>query len=168
MKFYLDCEFHDRGDEIDLWSIAIVCEDGRACHFVLKSDWSKADEWLKEHVIPHLIGLRKFDRSDVCANIRTFMRQCLDGQKAEFWGYYCAHDWFLFCRLFGGMMSLPPECGMYCREMMQLPGSVGFNCALDIGDKNHCALHDAEWMRAKHAEVIGSNENGRDVFAAMR
>lgn len=155
MKFYLDCEFNDKGVSIELISIAIVCETGRKIHIALDFNQAAMDEWLTANVLPHLNGMARHTTDSAQRIISSFMVEILCGSNAEFWGYYCAHDWYLLCRLFGGMMKLPREWGMYCREMMQLPGAIKFDCAGDIHEKNHNALFDAQWMRDKHAEVIG-------------
>lgn len=55
MRYYLDTEFIDTGNTIDLISIGLVCEDGRelsmqSCEF----DESKATPWIQVNVFPHL------------------------------------------------------------------------------------------------------------------
>jgi len=55
MKFWLDTEFIEDGKTIDLLSIGIVREDGQEYYAVsLDADWSKAGDWVKENVLPHL------------------------------------------------------------------------------------------------------------------
>jgi hypothetical protein len=55
MRYWYDTEFLDTGSTIDLVSIGMVAEDGRelylqSCEF----EHSKANDWVKEHVFPHL------------------------------------------------------------------------------------------------------------------
>jgi 3'-5' exoribonuclease Rv2179c-like domain len=55
MRYWMDTEFIDDGKTIDLISIGIVCEDGRELYLQsAEFDESKANEWVKENVFPHL------------------------------------------------------------------------------------------------------------------
>ena len=38
----------------------------------------------------------------------------------EFYGYYCAYDWVVFCQLFGIMMDLPKYFPYYCKDLKYL------------------------------------------------
>lgn len=54
MKYFIDTEFKEKPNTIDLISIGIVCEDGREYYalnkdFNLKEVWK--DEWLRENVL---------------------------------------------------------------------------------------------------------------------
>jgi len=54
MKYFIDTEFKEKPNTIDLISIGIVCEDGREYYalnkdFNLKEVWN--DEWLRENVL---------------------------------------------------------------------------------------------------------------------
>lgn len=55
-KYFVDSEFIDTGDKIDLISIGLVCEDGREIYMQsVDFDPTKASEWVKENVLSHLI-----------------------------------------------------------------------------------------------------------------
>jgi hypothetical protein len=55
MKYWLDTEFIEDGETIDLISIGIVAEDGREYYAInLDCDLSKASKFVKENVIPKL------------------------------------------------------------------------------------------------------------------
>ena len=55
MKYFLDTEFIEDGKTIDLVSIGIVAEDGREYYAInSECDFSKANDWVKEHVLVHL------------------------------------------------------------------------------------------------------------------
>lgn len=55
MKYFLDTEFIEDGQTIDLISIGIVAEDGRELYLLnYDCDHSKANEWVKENVLKHL------------------------------------------------------------------------------------------------------------------
>jgi hypothetical protein len=175
MKYFLDTEFIENGNSIDLISIALVCEDGRSiyrqkkdCKFALASDWV----W--RNVFP---GLQHFDmrgrrncneaskssmgdkeswcyasdcpwRSswEIRDEILAFCNQTKYG-KPEFWGYYADYDWVAFCQLFGSMSELPKGFPMYCRDIKQWCDELG-NPQLPVNGKDeHNALSDALWNK---------------------
>lgn len=56
MKFYLDTEFIEDGKTIDLLSLGMVGETGLERYWVNSdADLSKASDWVKQNVIPHLL-----------------------------------------------------------------------------------------------------------------
>jgi len=60
MKIFFDTEFIEDGHTIDLISIGMVKEDenGAASFFYAENsecDLNRADPWVKENVIPHLV-----------------------------------------------------------------------------------------------------------------
>lgn len=56
MRYFLDTEFIDSGQDIDLISIGIVCEDGREL-YLQSIDFAPhmANDWVRGHVYPHLV-----------------------------------------------------------------------------------------------------------------
>lgn len=51
-KYFMDTEFIEYPNTIDLISIGIVCEDGREYYAISNEfDESKADKWVKENVL---------------------------------------------------------------------------------------------------------------------
>lgn len=170
MKYFLDTEFIENSQTIDLISIGIVCEDGRTfykqnkeCQFVSASDWV----W--RNVFPHLLHFNLSGVRSCCerrmelsldarcndpdcvwaykSNIRDSVIEFCDvGKygKPEFWGYYADYDWVVFCQLFGTMMYLPNGFPMYCRDVKQWADDIG-NPQLPKPDVEiHHALSDAE------------------------
>lgn len=70
----------------------------------------------------------------------------------EFYGYYSAYDWVVFCWIFGHMNQLPKGFPMYCRDLKQMMDERGLskewkqkNCPDPIGEHN--ALVDAQWNK---------------------
>lgn len=41
-------------------------------------------------------------------------------KNPEFYAYYAAYDWVLFCSLFGRMIDLPKGFPMYCNDLKQM------------------------------------------------
>ncbi len=154
MKYFFDTEFIEgfhkplfgkRRHFIDLISIGIVDENGRAYH-AISSEYSfaDADDWVKEHVITPLYiktvhgDMRNhFDvhnfhlhygrsnrqiKEDIldltgCWHDSLFWR--VGSGVPEFYAYYADYDWVVFCSLFGRMIDLPRGFPMYCRDLKQ-------------------------------------------------
>lgn len=43
-----------------------------------------------------------------------------ENPNIEFYGYYCAYDWVVYCQLFGIMMNLPKFFPYYCKDLFDL------------------------------------------------
>lgn len=164
MRMWFDTEFIEDGKTIDLVSIGIVAEDGREFYAEAAGvDYSRASEWVQEHVIKHLwhrqdskrdanIWIRDggrgglMSRQQIAREIQTFCDPQLHGEP-EFWAYYADYDWVVLCQLFGRMIDLPRGWPMYCRDLKQWADMLG-NPSLPEQDKGeHHALSDARWVR---------------------
>lgn len=143
MKYWFDTEFIEDGKTIELLSIGIVDENGRTYYAELDVDRSQANAFVREHVLPHLIGIRQ-TADEVKADIRAFVGDDIP----EFWGYYSAYDWVALCQLFGTMMDLPRGWPMYCRDLQQVidENSIADVPVQDEADIHH-ALSDALWTK---------------------
>jgi len=134
MKYIIDTEFIDTPDASELISLAIVREDG--AHLYFEFDYADSDltPWLRENVVPHLTGKRTF-QSYAARQIQEF----IGDDKPEFWAYYGAYDWYWFCRLWGGFMSMPQDKGwpMLYREFAYIQQGVP-----DVAGAEHNALND--------------------------
>jgi hypothetical protein len=161
-KFYLDTEFFERthetgGGSIDLISIGIISEDNREL-YLESSDFDWGDEtidpWLEENVKPHL--LQKGVPTEVIrAAIIDFIG---DDPKPEFWAYFAAYDWVVFCWIFGRMIDLPRSFPKYCRDFKQVMDMIGIKRKdLPQKPKNaHHALADAKWLKEAYEKTIDS------------
>ncbi len=142
MRFWFDTEFIEDGKTIDLMSIGVVAEDGRTYYAeAAECDLSRASEWVRENVIPHLTGAAKL-RSEIASDLVAFF-----GESPEIWGYYADYDWVVLCQLYGTMMQLPAGWPMYCRDVKQLAYSLGNPILPAQTTAEHNALADAEWTR---------------------
>jgi len=145
MKYWLDTEFIEDGRTIDLISIGIVAEDGREFYAEnMECDLSRASDWVRENVIPHLEG--GDGPTDLSAEVRAFCDPDQHG-KPEFWGYYADYDWVALCQLFGRMVDLPKGWPMYCRDIKQWADQLGNPRLPEQGKDEHHALADAQWNR---------------------
>ena len=168
MRYFLDTEFIEDGKTIDLISLAIVAEDGREFYAESEEcDLSKASEWVRENVVPHLWSRKKdhrehnawsrdggsgglMDRVSIARGVRLFCDQDTHG-KPEFWGYYADYDWVALCQLWGTMMDLPKGFPMFCMDLKQLCVMRGNPRLPKMEHGEHNALADARWNRDMHA-----------------
>src|SRR5690606_37315943 len=140
MRIFFDTEFIEDGKTIDLVSIGMVREDGATYYAELASaDYSKADDWVKENVLAHLLGHRQ--------SRETTRQELLDfvGESPEFWAYYADYDWVVLCQLFGRMIDLPKGWPMYCRDLKQWCDELGNPQLPKQASTEHNALADARW-----------------------
>lgn len=141
-RIWFDTEFIEDGRTIDLISIGLVRDDGAEYYAELaECDLSRASEWVRENVLPHLSGV-KTPRAQVAADLVAFA-----GDAPEFWAYYAAYDWVALCQLFGTMMDLPNGWPMFVRDLRQAADG-GRILPAQHADDEHNALADARWLRS--------------------
>ena len=139
MKYFLDTEFIEDGKTIDLLSIGIVSDEGKIFYAESsEADKSKASDWVKKNVLPHITG-----PGQTRAEIRDGILKYIGAEKPEFWAYYADYDWVALCQLFGTMMDLPKGWPMYCRDIKQLCDSLGNPKLPEQKILEHNALADA-------------------------
>jgi len=152
MIYFIDTEFSERGPDypIQLISIGIVRMDGSELYRISKEFHERGcNQWVKQNVLPHLEGPRH-SRSEIRHAIQDFVGV---DPSPEFWGYYSAYDWVVFCQIFGAMIDLPRGWPMFCRDIKQLANDRGNppfpeKMRLTMKTSNeHNALHDARWNR---------------------
>lgn len=165
MKYFLDTEFIERPCTIELISIGIVSDDGKTFYAESNEfDPEDANPWVQKHVFPHL----KYDPFDekirfgfsmwedefsieMMGSKREIAEQVLNyigKNKPEFWGYYSAYDWVVFCWLFGPMIALPPGWPMLCKDLKQMADERPEKPRFEETIKNeHNALADARWNK---------------------
>jgi hypothetical protein len=142
MRYFVDTEFVEDGKTIDLISIGIAADDGRTYYAEsAECDLSRASDWVKENVIPHLTGETK-PRSVIAAEIREFV-----GENPEFWGYFADYDWVALCQLYGTMMDLPAGWPMFAMDLKQWAVMLGNPKLPDQTSAEHNALADARWNK---------------------
>lgn len=159
MKYFYDTEFIEDGKTIDLISIGIVCEDGRAYYAVSKEfKVKKASQWVKDNVLNKLPPKPDWNLFYSSPSQREKMKlwksreqikqdiiRFIGDDKPEFWAYYADYDHVALCQLFGTMMDLPKGWPMYTRDIKQLCDSFGNPQLPNQGNGEHDALDDAYW-----------------------
>jgi len=142
MRYFLDTEFSEKPNTIELISIGIYSEDGRSLYCVSSEfNESGCSEWVMENVVQHLAGPRH-----TLAEIARFVLDFIGGDDApEFWAYYGDYDWVVFCWLFGRMIDLPEGWPKYCRDLKQWCDELGNPKLPEQYTAEHNALNDAKW-----------------------
>lgn len=175
MRYYLDTEFDETPDHTVLLSLALRAEDGRELYLV-SSDFNPdvCNPWVKENVLPHLCALSPGyvgPKNTFAPRIERFLA---GDSSHEFWGYYSAYDWFLFCRLWGGMLLMPSCLPKVCYDLKQLADTLlpGVNFKEDNPPEHpkHNALADARWNNQLYRWVMmkATRNCGVDTFLQER
>jgi hypothetical protein len=159
MRYFLDTEFIEAPQHLELISIGIVSEAGETLYMESHGvNWARASQWVIDNVKPHLsidADIMGYTRARMRTEIREFVG---DDPAPEFWGYYCDYDWVaLLCWLFGTMMDLPKGFPYLCRDLRQALDERGLQHIKQPDDAPHHALSDAQWIAATHAAHIGPN-----------
>jgi hypothetical protein len=134
LKYAIDTEFIDTPNCSELISLAIVREDGAYRYFEFDFGYGNVTPWLHRNVLPHLTG-EVYNRADAANEILTFIAD----DVPEIWAYYASHDWYFFCRLFGGLMELPRHWPGRPREFADFQQGIP-----DTHGPAHNALNDAQ------------------------
>ena len=159
-RIWFDTEFIEDGKTIDLLSIGMIRSDGATYYAEpIEANRSRASDWVKENVIPHLSGPLK-PRAQIAAEIVDFA-----GRDPEFWAYYCSYDWVALCQLFGTMMELPKGWPMFCRDVQQVRAELGFPDMPQQDSTEHNALADAVWTMQAFEYLKGYRREARKLDA---
>lgn len=162
MKYFFDTEFSDKGRVLYPISIGIVTEDGREFYSEIFSLWrvDDPDPWIVENVGKYLAADQQaLSREDVAERVREF----IGNEPAEFWAYWAAYDWVVFCQLMGGLMKLPKNVSPWVRDLAWLDPTLERIRALKVHNpKPHHALYDARELREQYTRLaLNGGADGR-------
>lgn len=148
MKIWMDTEFIEDGHTIELISIGMIREDGLTYYAEpYECDLSRASQWVKDNVLPHLSGV-KAPRKRIAEEIIAFA-----GPHPQFWTYYGSYDWVVLCQLFGTMMDLPTGWPMFPMDIEQSRTERGVKELPEQSGPLHNALADAIWTRDAYFHI---------------
>lgn len=170
MKYFFDTEFDEDATGVELISIGIVSDDGREFYAVNNEyDQSRASPWLEKHVIPQLFEpmnrpyeeRTKYIHSNLHHIAHEVHQFCPPAGEewsfgtTEFWAYYGAYDWYLLCRLMGGMLNTPKGWPYYFKDIIQLSDHLRIVRGLlpPDGEDEHNALADARWNKTAYDKI---------------
>lgn len=157
MKYFFDTEFAAERWSIRLLSIGIVAEDGREYYAVTPDMFVESHPWLVENVVARCKADRSVAKTpdQIATEIKDFVG---DDLWSQFWAYYGTFDWFAFCGIFGGMMSLPEGWPWTFKDLRIELDRIGLRAMKDEGrNDEHNALADAKWVLSawrQHLSVI--------------
>lgn len=145
MKYAIDTEFIDTPTCSALISLAIVAEDGGELYFEFDYPKEELTPWLRENVVPHLRNSN--ERWKIWDTKENAVQRILEfvSNYPEWWCYYGAYDWYFFCRLFGGFMSMPSDrhWPILYNDLAHFQGEVP-----NVAGAEHNALNDARSLMA--------------------
>ena len=75
--------------------------------------------------------------------------------KRNFYAYYAAYDWVVFCWIFGCMVDLPAGMPMFCHDLKPMLDQARIKKPEDPTEE-HNALADAFWNRELHFRIEAS------------
>ena len=170
MRVFFDTEFTGLHQDTTLISIGLASEDGREFYAEL-TDYSKSqvDEWIQENVIDHLyLSDYRIEQGSLVAWVgdKNTTRQHLTEwlsqfETVEMWSDCLAYDWVLFCQIFGGAFSIPPNVYYIPFDLATLLKAKGFDPDINreefsglTGGIKHNALWDAKVIRACYNEIM--------------
>jgi hypothetical protein len=153
MKLFFDTEFIEDGHTIELLSIGVVREDGVGYYAVVaEADHTRANEWVRENVLPYLGDGPLVPRAQIAADLIE-----LAGDKPEWWAYFADYDWVALCQLYGRMIDLPDGWPMFCMDLKQWAvqnGNPNLHELVEQTGQEHNAFADAFWV-AKVWRALG-------------
>lgn len=183
LNIFFDTEFIEKPNTIQLISIGIVDKNGREFYSV-SSDYNYDDanprvqehvikpmyeKYLEEHSAVNFNAINKY-MNPVPEEMHNFHRKIGKSNKdiakdvlnfvgddyPEFWAYFGAYDWVVFCWLFGPMVDLPDHFQMYCHDIKQLMDMYKLD-KLPYPENEHNALADAKWTKDQFYHCLEQN-----------
>lgn len=156
MKFWIDTEFHDHGNAIELISIGVVAEDGREYYAVNSEyDRSRAHAWLQANVLIHLPPLASKEcrtRRRIKTDLERFFGDA--GGIPEFWADCGEYDWIVLRQLWGELTAWPAGWPFLAMDIEQWRLQLGAPRFPPSQSSTHHALEDARhtyanwlWLR---------------------
>jgi hypothetical protein len=147
-RFFIDTEFYEDGETIDLISIGVVSSDGQEFYAVNRNaKLHLVSSWVRHHVLPSLPPYGDaawMPREAIRDRLATFIPT---DRNVELWAYYADYDWVALCQLYGTMMGLPNHFPKYCLDLKQLSYMLGNPRHPPQLAGEHNALADARWNR---------------------
>lgn len=156
-NYFLDTEFNDSPQGLQLISIGITDEHGNDYYAVTNEFTSETcNEWVKQNILPKL-GDKKNWKSKLLIRdelIEYFNRTNYEGSRITIYGWYCSHDWLLFCNLFGGLINLPYKVNQASMDIRQICSFLALPINTAQPKDAHNALVDARWTRDLYRQMM--------------
>lgn len=151
MRYFYDCEFIEDGTTIELVSIGVVDENGRAFYAVsTEFDPSRAGEWVRRNVLGKLPAPADpawRSRAAIRDDLLAFLTE--PGEPIELWAWMAAYDHVALCQLWGDMRALPRVIPRFTHELRQRVEDAGSPPLPAAPADQHDALADARHNLAR-------------------
>lgn len=154
MRYFFDTEFIDAPPMIYPLSIGIIAEDERSYYAEFRHDEyvQHAGIWVRENVLPKLTEAKKTPET-IRDELTTFIGREPEQhhrrvESPEFWGWFPAYDWVIFCQLFGAMVDgLPWHWPNRPNDLVQWANHLGIarDALPEEPSGKHHAFADAQW-----------------------
>jgi hypothetical protein len=164
MRVYIDTEFYDNGEKIDLISVGMVAESGQQFYLVSKeANLAQVDSWVKEHVVKKLPDrsiypeqwVSRRDLRDALSDFMTEAYRAGGSTRPELVFWYGAYDWVALCQLYGGMTKLPEDWPRFYTDLKFVAAGLGDPPIPKTPGPAHDALADALWNLTAHRYLEG-------------
>jgi hypothetical protein len=156
VKFWIDTEYDDSGDRVELISLAAVADDNREYYAVSNEfEIDAVKPFVKQHVIPKLPPNDSDEWMSMDAIRDTFL-EFVGTEQAEFWTHNPTYDWYLVTWNFlHGWDHLPSNWPFECYDLAQWAFHLGV--AMPTPDESiaHDALVDARFHRDVYNYLAG-------------
>lgn len=170
MKIFFDTEFTGLHQHTTLISIGMVAESGERFYCELDDyDTGQINDWLMENVVKNLwiqqpetvappdVTYVIDNAPGVAEAVAAWLARF---EQVEMWSDCLAYDWVLFCELFGGALSIPPNMYYIPFDLATLFKVKGIDPDINreeyagLAGHKHNALHDAEMIRACYGKAM--------------
>jgi hypothetical protein len=176
IKVYLDTEFYDNGDKIDLISVGAVAESGQQFYLVSKeARLDLVDTWVREHVVQQLPDRSIYpeqwvSRRDLAEALADFVAEAYKagGGRPELVLWYGAYDWVALCQLYGGMTKLPGEWPRFYTDLKWEANQAGDPPIPKTAAPAHDALADALWLMTADRYLQGYRAGAKAARKAAK
>lgn len=150
VPYFLDFEFEDTGVDTMPISMGIACGDGRTLYLEFAFDRERVarNAWVSANVVP-LLRVPPEARVSFAQARERILQFVRPHPRPQFWGYYSAYDWYLYCKIHGGMLNLPPHHGHLCMDVQQFWRHLGSPEGVrpPPPEGQHNSLEDALWTQ---------------------
>ena len=163
IRCFVDTEFYEDGNTIDLISIGAVRSDGEEFYAINReAKLHLVSPWVRENVLrqlPPYGDVAWKTRQQIAQSFSIFLAVGYYEPRrpavSEVWSYYADYDWVAICQLYGTMMGLPNHFPMYCLDLKQLSIMLGSPKHPKQESGEHNALDDARYHRDLYAFLRG-------------
>jgi hypothetical protein len=158
MNIYIDTEFIQTPQHIELISVGLVKSSGKS-YYAVSADFQpeNANDWVKQKVFPHLANTERKPLDTIKKEMEDFVGY----EMGYFWAFMGVSDWYLILQLYGGLSSMPYNFSLFYRELKQEIERLNFPERLFPARQNaHHALADAFWAKQLHENLQAFEKTG--------